>query len=387
MGRCILHVGMQKTGSSSIQETLFFGLRDRAFRYFSAGEINGSRMLYTLTAGESLAEFYWGRSTKGGSFARAWKEYYQRKLRRAMDRARGEGSTLILSGEELWGQQEEGIAKLRGMLQDYGFETTVMVYVRPWKSFLESNYQQRLKVLTRRMAATPRGGDIVIRDPNRLSYRAKLEMFDRVFGRDRVIAKKFDPGLFPDGCVVQDFISTLGIPMVEASKIRRANESMSMEASKLLYAYRMFGPVERGWGELKSWMHYWMVLSLQEIEGERLKFHSQMILPIVEGKSDQAIWIEGRIGASICEDIYKDDDRECIRQLSDFCRFNESTLQWLAKRVGGKMPSVMEGQEAARQVAMLMDRLRHQVPSGLKALGSVSRFSERCWRRWRSGDR
>lgn len=386
MGRCILHVGMQKTGSSSIQETLFFGLRDRSYRYFSAGEINGSRMLYTLTSGDSLAEFYWGRSTKGASFARVWKAYYQRKLRRAMDRARGEGSTLILSGEDMWGQQEEGMVNLRGLLQDYGFETTVMVYIRPWKSFLESNYQQRLKGMTRRMNAQPRIGGIGIRDPNRLSYRGKLEMLDRVFGRDRVIAKKFAPSIFPDGCVVQDFMSTVGIPM-EASKIRRANESMSMEASKLLYAYRMFGPVERGWGEFKVWMHYWMVLSLQEIEGERLKFHSRLVLPILEEKSQQARWIEERIGASIDEDMYKDDDRECIGELSDFYRFKESTLQWLANRVGGRMPSEMEGEEAARQVALLMDRLRHQVPSGSKVIGSIGRFSERCWRRWRSGDR
>jgi len=385
MGRCILHFGMQKTGSSSIQDTLFYGLDDPRYRYFSAGEINGSRMLYTLTAGDSLANFYWGRSTDGESFVKQRKEYYHRKLRRAMDRVRSDGGTLILSGEDGWGQQEEGMKRLRGLFEDDGFETTVMVYVRPWKSFLESNYLQRLNIMTKRIVSTSQVREIELRDSNRLNYREKLEMFDRVFGRESVIAKKFATESFPNGCVVQDFVSTLGIP-IEVSKIRRTNESLSMEASKLLYAYRMFGPVERGWGGLKLWRHYWMVLSLQEIEGERLKFHSQMILPILERQLPQADWLEERIGASFREDLYKDDDRECIRQLSDFYRFKESTLNWLSNRVGGRMPSALEGEDAARQVAVLMDRLRHQLPSVSKAAGSIRRFSERCWRRWRSGD-
>lgn len=139
MGRCILHFGMQKTGSSSIQDTLFYGLDDPIYRYFSAGEINGSRMLYTLTAGDSLANFYWGRSANGESFVKQRKEYYHRKLRRAMDRVRSDGGTLVLSGEDGWGQQEEGMClRIQGAFEiGFGFPPSARKDTgqQSWKKF------------------------------------------------------------------------------------------------------------------------------------------------------------------------------------------------------------------------------------------------------------
>ena len=47
MPRCVLHVGMPKTGSTSIQESLYHGLRARGFWYVSFGEVNGERVLLT----------------------------------------------------------------------------------------------------------------------------------------------------------------------------------------------------------------------------------------------------------------------------------------------------------------------------------------------------
>ncbi len=54
---CVLHVGMPKTGSSSIQSTLFFGLDNTSHRYIGFGEINGSRALKTLV-GENPEKFF-----------------------------------------------------------------------------------------------------------------------------------------------------------------------------------------------------------------------------------------------------------------------------------------------------------------------------------------
>lgn len=46
--RCILHVGTTKTGSSSIQESLYFHLRSRDFQYCSLGDVNGDHSMATI---------------------------------------------------------------------------------------------------------------------------------------------------------------------------------------------------------------------------------------------------------------------------------------------------------------------------------------------------
>lgn len=45
---CILHVGPAKTGSSSIQQTLYKELNDPYFEYADLGEPNHNRQLFTV---------------------------------------------------------------------------------------------------------------------------------------------------------------------------------------------------------------------------------------------------------------------------------------------------------------------------------------------------
>ena len=59
MERCILHVGMPKTGTSSIQETLYHGLKDPRFRYISLerGRTATNRALTVLFADPAEGSF------------------------------------------------------------------------------------------------------------------------------------------------------------------------------------------------------------------------------------------------------------------------------------------------------------------------------------------
>ena len=51
MAACILHVGMPKTGTTSIQESLYHGLDDPAFRYIGLGWTNSASYLVPLFSG------------------------------------------------------------------------------------------------------------------------------------------------------------------------------------------------------------------------------------------------------------------------------------------------------------------------------------------------
>jgi hypothetical protein len=59
MSTCVLHIGQHKTGTTSIQSTLFWGLRDRRFRLLSLDSFFGNRLLLTATGclGQGIAEW------------------------------------------------------------------------------------------------------------------------------------------------------------------------------------------------------------------------------------------------------------------------------------------------------------------------------------------
>jgi hypothetical protein len=72
-----------------------------------------------------------------------------------------------------------------------------------------------------------------------IDYRNRIETFDRVFGQENVIFRKFQPNTFPEGCVTRDFCRLIGISL-NPSQIRRANESLRLDAVRLIFAYGKF---------------------------------------------------------------------------------------------------------------------------------------------------
>lgn len=55
--RCVVHHGMPKTGSTSLQSFLGFDLQDSSYRYLGFGQVNGSNALCTLFADNP--EYFW----------------------------------------------------------------------------------------------------------------------------------------------------------------------------------------------------------------------------------------------------------------------------------------------------------------------------------------
>lgn len=90
--RCWLHIGMPKTGTSSIQETLYYELIDPGFVYCGFGEINGS---YALSAFVGKSPYIASLRTLGVG-ADAYRRRMLGRFRRSVKRARDRGADLIL---------------------------------------------------------------------------------------------------------------------------------------------------------------------------------------------------------------------------------------------------------------------------------------------------
>ena len=352
---CVLHVGMPKTGSSSIQSTLFFGLDNTGHRYIGFGEINGSRALKTLL-GENPEQFFLHRFLNfDKKVTERLKARFQQRLTKSLRLSRRERAIPILSAEGCWSMNRSELESLRKLIDNHGYEVRVIVYLRPIKAWLESVFQERVKWGMQDFTAliqqqTARN--------SRSNYRERLATLEEAFGRDNIFAYPFRSHELADQCVVKDFCLRLGIRM-DPTQIRQTNEGMSLDAVRLLYAYNQFG-CDKDPGNIKELLL--LHRTLQDLQGESLRFHSQAIKPIAPFIGKQQELISQHYGIDLSEDLSAYDDRACIRDEADLFRFSRASLDWLARASGSSPIHGSEGEDVARQVSDQMRRLRRHSP-------------------------
>lgn len=384
MTRGILHVGMPKTGTTSIQETLFFDLDDPRFLYVSAGDRNAALALGVLCADAGPPRHLLGAIGNDPAFVDRLRRSYSRRLERGLRKARERGRQPVISAEDCWRMSEREFRKVRSLVGREDLEIQVVAYLRPWKEWIESNFQQRCQLATV-YGRKPWAVGFAPTSPDPIDYRARIETLDRVFGRENVLVRKFEPRGFPGGDVVRDFCHQVGISIAE-SRTRRTNDSLSLAATKFLVAYGRSGNREPDSGRRCPLQHGWLVRRLQELPGPPLRLHSSVVEPILAPVLPQLDWLEGRLGASMREDLGAHDDaHDTIRSDEDLLRFSGESLRWLARLTGGGSIAGTSGEETARQVGERVHRLRHSFP-GAAILGRSARAAaERSWTRWTKG--
>ncbi len=288
MGGCVIHFGMHKTGSSSIQQSLYKAQDlgpDHCLIRLGKRTGNLSGELVTAFADEPWrANVHRKRGTAKEEVLKAGPEVRARVAAEvaAADR------TAVLSGEAVCMFSEVEFSRLTRALADAAGPVAAVGYVRAPAERMASGFQQRLK------------GGFDRFDPAefypREGYR-RLEAFDRVLGREQVSLWKFDPGGFPEGDVVRDFCTRLGIE-IAAEDIVRVNEGLSRPAMSILFAYRAYGPgYGVGWQAVRE--NRALVEALQGVRGPRFGFHESVVAPVLDVNRDDLAWIEDRLGQEL----------------------------------------------------------------------------------------
>lgn len=350
MPRCVLHVGMPKTGSTSIQESLYHGLRGRGFRYVSFGEVNGERVILTCFSSDHGEKYHYHQKL---GLTRQQVAGLRASLLDRLDelvmRSRRRGDTLVLSAETAWAMSRDDYAGIRDWLRQRGYAVDVFVYLRSWKSWLESNFQERVK--------QGEGSFEVLPDAWRryVDYAGRLEALDAAFGSDHVFPAWFTPREFPQRCVVLDLCRRAGIPL-PPERVRRVNDGMSLHALKLLIAHRRWN---QGYGVgLQAVIRNEILFRrLRAVEGPPVRFHSSLIEAVQAAWREQIPLVEHRVGSPLHDDLHRDDAGECLRDESQLAEFSRASLEWLAKVSGGGPPASPSGDEAARHVGEQVQHL------------------------------
>ncbi|NQY74744.1 MAG: hypothetical protein HRT90_08285 [Candidatus Margulisbacteria bacterium] len=224
--KVILHIGSEKTGSTSIQMLL----RKSQKLLLSNGILYPSTLSHDLhhaifcscfTAEADLLQYNLGRD----------------RIQVLLERDKGylcafekllletHAHTVILSYEGFWRLTEDSLNEVRAFLENYCDEIKIVFYARPPLAYAKSAMSQRVK-MGRRVGEND---DLFF-----VNYQDILDKFGQVFGKSQIDVRLFSKETLPAGNVVLDFLSLLNLPKRTAEKVirkgRNRNASLSQEA-------------------------------------------------------------------------------------------------------------------------------------------------------------
>lgn len=213
-----IHIGTQKTGSSSIQHALAGNeriLNTKSFHYVRAGR---GRFRKRRIHHNPIAA-----AIKGKADAKILASL-TRELKKANH------AHLIISGELL---SQIGIAQpladlIPANLRD---ETKIIAYLRRPDLYVESLYKQRVKSGD----INPSPGAFLERKLDGLMHESVLTEYAMAFGNQNVIIKPYDRKALLNGDGVDDFFSTIDFPWISEIErpARDANTSFSAAFSEI----------------------------------------------------------------------------------------------------------------------------------------------------------
>ncbi len=320
-GKCILHIGITKTGSTSIQEFLFRHLNDERFLYAHFDRRNsGKSLLHAFDWESSAIDKYQARDL-GEEGLLEKRDDCRRMLTEQIETARGK--TVIISGEALSFFHPEKLENFIDFLKPHFDRIEAVAYVRHPKSHMESAFQQRMKnVSTRKLR---------VRDYSP-KFKNIFEKFQHLLGRENVHVWRFDRASFPEGDVVLDFCDRLGIDP-PAERVSGQNQSLSREAIALFFTYRHYFPKPRKGKRARS-ESFFLRSELMELEGDGLRFHPDYVKPVIEANRHHVDWLDEQFGIDLHQD-FGTMPRTGIRSKRDIMTYSDETLDWLARKLDG----------------------------------------------------
>jgi hypothetical protein len=242
MKRLVIHVGMEKTGSTTIQEVLrnnAKALRARGINY-PADMHHHNFTLLPLLHKDPFDMVMWKRRIKPeeskevlSSLQLRWDRHFE---------SHRDGIFIISS--ELLFQQTDLIEALHQMVHPYFDTIDLVCYIRHPNDYLSSVVQQQVKNGVR-----SRGIEEIFLDilDTRLQYSEVIQNWLRYFPKEHLIVRNFTRSHFKNHSLIDDFFETIGRGDITDDQLQvdRLNESIGMNSVILLAELNKRYPVIR----------------------------------------------------------------------------------------------------------------------------------------------
>ncbi len=320
---CVIHIGMHKTGSTSIQISLS-NFKSEKFCYPKLNEDGNHSVIFSyifMSYKEFVKKYKCiGEQAKFEFFSN--KSFYLFHLKELFKK--NKNAIFIFSGEDICNFDENALKKMYRFFKKYFNEIKIIAYVRDPFSYISSAFQEVLKINYKSL------NNLYKLYP---FYKKKFQKFYEVFGEENVILKKFDPLRFPDGCVVKDFCYTLGIP-IKKENIIRINMSLSKEMISLIYMFR------KKYQKVNCInLTFPLIILLEKLFGYKeiiftpFKISKILIKPIVEKHKEDIEWIEAKLGEPLINEDFLNQPEEdyVIKSEEDLLTIPEELFERLVE--------------------------------------------------------
>jgi hypothetical protein len=284
-----IHVGMHKTGSSSIQSTLF-NFKSSDFSYLPWNIPNHSN-LFALLFYEPVEEYFQFKA-KGLCRKSLLAMRKENLSTLASYLALHHNDHVVMSAEIISGERyRQATEGLKRFFDQYSDVIRVVAYVRPPISFMQSNLQQLLKGNYRKF-------DYLSLWPN---YKRRFDKLDHIFGRANVTLRPYSKSTLYDGDVVADFcrLTCISVPQ---QRFIRSNDSLSLEALSLLYVFRKMSDEPPFSGRPAALIeNNLFIRALSSVGRRKFSFSKRIINEVVNKYGSDLIWMEKRLGCSLLD--------------------------------------------------------------------------------------
>lgn len=236
----VLHIGMPKTGTTSIQET--FGAQRKKLRrvgicYPAQKPYNHSNTFAPIFQGTRLSSIYFKQlrintEQKAEQKVKELKQYWQKQFQKSNE------STFILSAETLYRSKREEIAALKAFVEPYFSQFKIIVYVRPPVAALRSLWGQHVKTLSRNLTQQ----QLLQAVMQGYNY-AFVDDWAAAFGKENIVVRPFVKKAFYNGNLLDDFLISIGGEAGVFQQDAIQNEAFGKHTLALIYESNLRFPL------------------------------------------------------------------------------------------------------------------------------------------------
>lgn len=372
--RVLLHLGMHKTGSTSIQ-AVWNGYKDERTEYAALGLPNHSLVLQRAFLEGKAADRVYKNSTE----ERRPKQQ-EAALRRLDEVLSGTGRSVILSGESLFRFDRDSARRTAEFLRGHVARIDSLLYVRAPESFARSVFQERLK-------KGEASFDLRHIVP---AYKSRSLHWAEALGAEPTYVM-FDRPTLHEGDVVADFGMRAGLDLAWArsrAHLQNRNTSLSAEAMAALYVLRHRLGVPAAHEEERVRQRR-LVEVLQGFGTRRYDFGRDLMQAALDERAEDIAWIQERMGRTFPAEPVK--DPVVFGSESDILAYGEAQAPALREHlraqgiIGARVDgSVVDLLQTVRGQVIGLKDVRREVGKRQRTLGQVLRIVMGQFRRARS---